>query len=308
MGDDQSDSRDFHGRRRVMRGRIIKGVGGFYYVHTAEGLYTCRAKGLFRLDHTKPLVGDYVEMDAHPGEDMVGSVSKIYDRKNQLERPNVANVDQALIIFALLDPVPNLVTLDKMILQYKAQGIPVLICFNKEDIADEETAARLRTVYSGSGCRIFVTSARENEGIDELGDSLFGMTTTVAGPSGVGKSSLINCLTGSDAQKTGDISEKLARGKHTTRHSEIIPVADDTYIIDTPGFGSFDLIDIKAEDLAGYYEEFGEAGACRFAPCSHTHEPDCAVKEAVSDGKISQQRYDNYCYIYNELERARRYS
>ena len=123
-----------------MRGRIIKGVGGFYYVHTDRGLYTCRAKGLFRLDHTKPLVGDYVEMDVVPGEDMVGNVSRIYDRKNQLERPNVANVDQALIIFALLDPVPNLVTLDKMILQYKAQGIPVLICFNKEDIAKEELA------------------------------------------------------------------------------------------------------------------------------------------------------------------------
>ena len=291
-----------------MRGRIIKGVGGFYYVHTDRGLYTCRAKGLFRLDHTKPLVGDYVEMDVVPGEDMVGNVSKIYDRKNLLVRPNVANVDQALIIFALLDPVPNLVTLDKMILQYKAQGIPVLICFNKEDIASEELAGRFVSEYSGCGCRIFITSAKDNEGIDELCDSLLGLTTTVAGPSGVGKSSLINCITKSDLQQTGDISEKLARGKHTTRHSEIIPIAEETYIIDTPGFGSFDLKDIKAEDLGGFYEEFEKAAPCRFAPCSHTHEPDCGVKDAVASGAISRGRYENYVYIYNELARVRRYS
>ena len=308
MGDDQSDSRDIYGGRRVMRGRIIKGVGGFYYVHTPDGVYTCRAKGLFRLDHTKPLVGDYVEMDVVPGEEMVGNVSKIYDRKNQLIRPNVANVDQALIIFALVDPVPNLVTLDKMILQYKAQGIPVLICFNKEDIASEELATKFTVQYRGSGCRIFVTSAKDNEGVDELTDSLLGLTTTVAGPSGVGKSSLINCITNSDIAQTGDISEKLARGKHTTRHSEIIPIAGNTYIIDTPGFGSFDLADIEAEDLCGYYEEFEGTGPCRFAPCSHTHEPDCAVKEAVSAGRISKGRYDNYVYIYNELRGARRYT
>ena len=242
MGDHEPDSRDLYGGRRVMQGRIIKGVGGFYYVHTAEGLYTCRAKGVFRHDGEKPLVGDYVEMEVVPGEDMTGSVSRILERKNCLIRPNVANVDQALIIFALTDPVPNFVTLDKMILQYKAQGIPVLICFNKEDIADDRLVDSITHAYSGCGCRIFVTSARAGEGIGELEAGLDNRTTTVAGPSGVGKSSIINCLVRSDQQEVGDISEKLARGKHTTRHSEIIPISDNTYIIDTPGFGSFDLL------------------------------------------------------------------
>ena len=152
-----------------------------------------------------------------------------------------------------------------------------------------------------------MTSARENEGIDDLLAALDGRTTVLAGPSGVGKSSIINCLTRSDLQKTGEISQKLARGKHTTRHSEIIPIKDNTYIIDTPGFGSFDLFDIRSEDLSGYYEEFKDHSACRFMPCSHTHEPGCGVKEAVEAGMISKRRYENYAYIYDELERTRRY-
>ena len=290
-----------------MKGRIIKGIGGFYYVHTDRGLYTCKAKGLFRLTGTKPLVGDLVDIDIIPGEEMTGNISKLHERTNELIRPNVANVDQALIIFALVDPVPNFVTLDKMILQYMAQDIPVLICFNKDDIADPASATDAVSDYKGSGCRVFVTSAKTGEGIDELKSALSGKTTTVAGPSGAGKSSIINRITGSGLQKTGEISEKLARGRHTTRHSEIIPIGVDSFIIDTPGFSSFDLFDIKAEDLSGYYEEFGVADACRFMPCSHTHEPGCGVKEAVQKRLISSRRYDDYVYIYNELAGSRRY-
>ena len=290
-----------------MKGRIIKGVGGFYYVHTGNGIYTCRAKGLFRHDKVKPLVGDLVEIDVIFDEEMTGSVTDIYDRKNVLIRPNVANVDQALIIFALTDPAPNFVTLDKMIIQYRTQSVPVIICFNKDDLADANMAERVICDYGMSGCDLLLTSAKENEGIDELAKRLTGRTTTVAGPSGVGKSSIINCLTKDDLQKTGEISEKLLRGKHTTRHSEIIPVADNTYIIDTPGFSSFDLFDIRPEDLSEHYEEFRNTAACRFMPCSHTHEPDCAVKAAVQSGAISTLRYDNYVYIYNELTNSRRY-
>lgn len=290
-----------------MQGRIIKGVGGFYYVHTDNGLYTCKAKGTFRLDKTKPLVGDIVEIDILPDEEMVGNVIKIYDRTNELIRPNVANADQALIIFALTDPEPNFVTLDKMILQYKKQDIPVLICFNKEDLDSKSLAEAVADDYRGCGCRRFITSAKESEGIDELLGALTGKTTVVAGPSGVGKSSIINCLTGDTVQKTGEISHKLLRGKHTTRHSEIIPIAENTYIIDTPGFGSFDLFDLRSEDLSGYYDEFLDLSACRFMPCSHTHEPGCSIKEAVRQKKISLLRYENYVYIYNELNGSRRY-
>ncbi len=307
MGDNESYRSDFHGTRVSMQGRIIKGIGGFYYVLTENGTYTCKAKGVFRHDNTRPLVGDLVDIDEVAGEEMVGNVSFIHDRKNALIRPNVANVDQALIIFALVDPVPNFVTLDKMILQYKAQGIPVLICFNKDDIADESFAEEAVRDYAKSGCRVFVTSAETGEGCDDVKRALAGMTTTVAGPSGAGKSSMINRITNMDLQKTGGISEKLARGKHTTRHSEIIPIGEDSYIIDTPGFSSFDLFDVKAEDLADLYDEFEGSDTCRFAPCSHTHEPDCAVKVAVNAGHISKRRYDNYVYIYNELNGSRRY-
>ncbi len=307
MGDDQPYGSKLYCGRGLMQGRIIKGVGGFYYVHTGEGIYTCKAKGLFRLDRMKPLVGDEVEMDVIPGEEMVGNITKIYDRRNVLIRPNVANVDQALIIFALTHPEPNFVTLDKMILQYKAQGLPVLICFNKEDLTDDAAVQAVSSDYASSGCSLFITSAKEREGTDELADALAGYTSAVAGPSGAGKSSIINCLLHEDKMLTGNISEKLARGKHTTRHSEIIPIASDTYIIDTPGFGSFDLYDIKAEDLSGYYEEFTDHTACRFMPCSHTHEPGCAVKAAMECGDIPRRRYDNYVYIYNEQSQARRY-
>ena len=290
-----------------MQGRIIKGIGGFYYVHTDNGLYTCRAKGVFRLDGTKPLVGDTVEMDVVEPDEMVGNITAIDERTNELIRPNVSNVDQALIIFALMDPAPNFVTLDKMILQYKAQGVPVLICFNKEDLADDIPVTRICEDYAGCGCTLFVTSAKDREGIDELDDALFGKTTVVAGPSGVGKSSIINCLAKQDLSKTGEISRKLSRGKHTTRHSEIIPIREDTYIIDTPGFGAFELFDIRPEDLSELYGEFEEHTACRFMPCSHTHEPGCDVKAAVEAGVISRRRYDNYVYIYNELAKLRRY-
>ena len=165
-----------------MHGRIIKGIGGFYYVHTDEGLFSCRAKGLFRHDGTKPLVGDYVDIDVIDRADMTGNVTSISDRTNELIRPNVANVDQALIIFALTSPEPNFVTLDKMILQYKAQDIPVLICFNKEDLFPKEEANEIIRDYSGCGCGLFVTSAETGEGIDELAGALSGKTTTVAGP------------------------------------------------------------------------------------------------------------------------------
>ncbi len=307
MGDHKSDCGDVYRRGPVMQGRIIKGIGGFYYVHTDNGLYTCRAKGAFRFDGTKPLVGDYVDIDVIPDEDMVGNITAIHERRNTLVRPNVSNVDQALIIFALASPPPNFVTLDKMILQYITQAVPVIVCLNKEDLDQEALAKSIVSDYKNCGCRLFVTSASRREGIEELKSSLEEMTTTVAGPSGVGKSSLINLLAGNDIMATGDISRKLERGKHTTRHSEIIPIKGDTYIIDTPGFSSFELFDIKAEELSDYYREFEKCPACRFVPCSHTHEPDCRVKEAVEYGLISRRRYENYVYIYNELTRSRRY-
>lgn len=289
-----------------MVGRIVKGIGGFYYVHVHnDGIYECKARGIFRKDKVKPLVGDYVELEVLDNDLKIGNIVSLNDRSNELIRPNVANVDQALIIFALTSPEPNFVTLDKMILQYRAQNIPVILCFNKEDIATDEYVEEVLSDYSGCGYRILLTSASKKLGIEELKNILKGKTTTVAGPSGVGKSSLVNCLTGNDCMKVGDISKKLERGKHTTRHSEIIPLDDNTYIIDTPGFGSFELVDISVYDLADYYEEFKVDSACKFMPCSHIHEPGCVIRNMVDERLISKRRYDNYVYIYENLDKRR---
>lgn len=290
-----------------MQGRIIKGVGGLYEVYTAEGIFSCKAKGIFRKNHIKPLVGDKVCIELLKDEENCGQINEILPRFEELIRPNVANVDQALIIFALKDPEPNYVTLDKMILQYKSQGLPVSICFNKDDLADDTAAIRVAQDYRDCGHEVFITSAKNMVGIEEVKAALTGKTTTVAGPSGVGKSSMINCLCKESVAQTGDISQKLLRGKHTTRHSEIIPIDDNTFIIDTPGFSSFDLFNIKAEEIGDYYNEFEPYNKCRFAPCSHTHEPGCGVKEAVEKGLVSNRRYENYVHIFKEVTNLRRY-
>lgn len=288
-----------------MQGRIIKGIAGFYYVYAADGkVYECKAKGIFRSNKQKPLVGDYVELNILSEQDLEGSITEILSRRNELIRPQVANVDQTLLIFALVSPMPNFLLLDKLLLQYMQQDVPIILCFNKEDLVTEQEMEEVRQIYASSGCEILFTSAAKEAGIDNLKELLKGKTTTVAGPSGVGKSSIINCLQNDVTVETGEISKKLLRGRHTTRHSEIIPIGDQTYIMDTPGFTSFDVYGITHEELSGYYEEFRPYTDCRFQPCSHTHEPDCAVKAAVEDGTISESRYHNYKQIYEELKNA----
>ncbi|MFT3985678.1 MAG: ribosome small subunit-dependent GTPase A [Lachnospiraceae bacterium] len=292
-----------------MRGRIIKGIAGFYYVFAepAGKLFECKAKGIFRKDRLKPLIGDQVEIEILDEQEQTGNITRLYPRRNALIRPQVANIDQAMLVFALIKPIPNFLMLDKLLLQYKRQEIPVLLCFNKEDLVSETEVFSACGVYKNSGCALLVTSVKNGEGIEELRTLLTGKTTSVAGPSGVGKSSLINCLQTDVKMETGSISKKADRGKHTTRHSEIIRISEDTYIMDTPGFSSFDVFGLECGEVADYYKEFADFRTCRFQPCSHTHEPDCGVKEAVAAGKINPSRYEGYVQIYKELKEQRRY-
>lgn len=290
-----------------MQGRIVKGIAGFYDVYVeGRGTYVCKAKGIFRKDNRKPLVGDYVTVESISEQDMEGSITGIMPRQNELIRPQVANVDQTLLIFALKSPLPNYLLLDKLILQYLQQNVPILLCFNKEDLVDEADVEKVRQMYAKSGCEVLFTSAVNGEGIDRVVSLLKGKTTSVAGPSGVGKSSLINCMQSNRQMETGEISAKLLRGRHTTRHSEIIPVGDETYIMDTPGFTSYDVTGMLQEQLQDYYEEFKPYTDCRFQPCSHIHEPDCSVKRAVEAGEIPEERYEHYMQIYRELEESNR--
>ena len=292
-----------------MQGKIIKGIAGFYYIYAEDGnIYECKAKGIFRKDNFKPLVGDNVEITVLNEEEKEGSVTSILPRRNSLIRPAVANVDQAFLIFAMENTKPNFLLLDRFLIMMEQQEIPVVICFNKKDVGEKEEMEKLYEIYTGCGYRVVLSSTYEGEGMDEIHEILKGKTTVVAGPSGVGKSSITNCMQGEVQMETGEISKKLKRGKHTTRHSQVIPVEKNTFLVDTPGFSSLYLTDMKEEELRDYFPEFVMyEPQCRFQGCMHIHEPGCAVKKALSEGKISQQRYDNYLALYEELKEKRRY-
>ena len=294
---------------RLIQGKIIKGIAGFYYVHTnANEIYECKAKGIFRKEKIKPLVGDDVEIDLLSEEMKTGNIIQILPRKNELIRPAVANIDQALVIFAAASPKPNFNLLDKFLIAMEYQQVETVICFNKKDLAELEELEELRNHYEKCGYRLLLTSAKQEQGYEELMKILENKTTAVAGPSGVGKSSLINMLQPDVEMETGSISEKIERGKHTTRHSQLIYIKENTYIMDTPGFSSLYVNEIEKDELKEYFREFTEyEGKCRFLGCSHIHEPGCCVKEALEQEKIHKIRYENYVSIYNELKDIKRY-
>lgn len=292
-----------------MQGKIVKGIAGFYYVNVVEsGIYECKAKGIFRKDKMKPLVGDDVEIEVLDENEKTGNLVRIFPRKNQLIRPASANVDQAMVIFAVRQPDPNYSLLDRFLIAMEQQNIPTVICFNKQDLGTESEMDKLKSIYAACGYRIITTSAEKGEGITELKHILEGKTTVVAGPSGVGKSSLTNLLQEEICMETGEISKKLKRGKHTTRHSQLLNIGENAYIMDTPGFSSLFVEGIEKEELRSYFPEIAEyEGMCRFLGCVHINEPDCAVKMAVKDGKISNIRYESYKNIFEELKDKKKY-
>ena len=292
-----------------MQGKIIKGIAGFYYIYAEDHeIYECKAKGIFRKDNQKPLVGDNVEIEVLDIQEKEGSVTAILPRRNSLIRPAVANVDQAFVIFAMENPKPNFMLLDRFLIMMEKQDIPAVVCFNKKDLADSSELEFLYETYTGCGYRVILSSTFQGDGLDEIRQVLKGKTTVVAGPSGVGKSSITNALQEKVKMETGEISKKLKRGKHTTRHSQVIPVGEDTYLMDTPGFSSLYLTDMEEQELKDYFPEFRKyEGQCRFQGCRHIHEPGCAVKEALENHKISSLRYEDYLGLYEELKEKRRF-
>ncbi len=295
-----------------LEGKIVKGIAGFYYVNclteTGEKLYECRAKGIFRKDKIKPLVGDNALIQVTSEEKGLGNIQRILPRKNRLIRPEVANIDQALIIFAMAEPQPNLNLLDRFLVMMEMQGIDTAICFNKLDIVTKEEEERLLATYEKCASEVLFVSSRENIGMDQICQLLEGRTSVLAGPSGVGKSSILNKIFPEAASQTGEVSEKIGRGKHTTRHSELFCVGEGTYLFDTPGFSSLRVPEIEKEELKNYFTEFAPyEGGCRFMGCTHTHEPDCKVKEALDQEQISPVRYENYVQMYEELKEWERH-
>ena len=271
-------------------------------------VYQCKAKGVFRNRGVKPLVGDDVEFSILDEKDQEGNIDAILPRKNELIRPAAANVDQAMVVFALSHPAPNFNLLDRFLVMMERQNMPVILCFNEADQEQGQDGWDFMGSYRKAGYQVLSISALEKDGVEEVRRLLAGKTTVLAGPSGVGKSTLTNALYPQAEMETGEISKKIQRGRHTTRHSELFWIGEDTYMMDTPGFSSLYVEDLEPEELKNYFPEFAPfEDQCRFLGCVHVGERECGVKEAVEAGKIAGSRYDNYLLMYQELKNKRRY-
>ena len=291
----------------MIEGRIIKGIGGFYYIETEKGLYECRARGIFRKNKITPLVGDFVKISVVDEDNKKGVVEEIQERKTELVRPPIANVNKALIVFAVKNPTPHLSLLDRFIVLAERENLEIVIILTKIDLDDDNTFEKIKNIYEPCGYKVIGVSNLENKNIDKVKEELKDNTVVFAGPSGVGKSSLLNQIDSNFQLKTGDVSDKIKRGKHTTRHAELFELKFGGMVADTPGFSSLTLDDIEDLDLKDYFIEFEDYDDCKFGSrCIHQNEPNCAVKEAVENGEIPKERYESYIQLLNEIRQGKR--
>jgi ribosome small subunit-dependent GTPase A len=281
-----------------MQGTIVKGIAGFYYIKTDEGIIECKARGKFRHNELTPMVGDIVEIEVKNGK---GVIDKIYPRSNQLIRPAVSNVTQALVVFALKNPEINEDLLNKFLINCEFNNLKVIVCFNKLDLASSEETNEIVDMIRSTGYEVLFIKAKEGYGIDQVKEKLKKNITVFCGPSGVGKSTILNTIAGRELMETGEISERLRRGKHTTRHSELIDVGEG-FVVDTPGFSSMDIDFISKQELENCFPEFQEyIGNCKFTGCAHHKEPNCAIKNAVENSEINVKRYEFYVKTLEEI-------
>ena len=291
----------------MIQGTIVKGIGGFYYVSSEAGMFECRARGKLRNENITPMIGDEVLLEPIDSSISLGSLEKILPRKNALTRPAVSNVDQAIIVFSAASPTPNIDLLDRFLVLVAEQSLSVVLCINKIDLDLQEQYKTIQQIYTKAGYPVVLTSTKKQIGIAELKSHLAHKISVFAGPSGVGKSTLLNSVQPSLQLITGAVSEKIKRGKHTTRHVELLPLDLGGYIVDTPGFTSLTLDHINHEELQQYFREFQSSiGTCKFTGCSHTHEPSCTIKQKVLSQEIDACRYNRYKNLYEEMVIQRR--
>lgn len=284
-----------------MKGTVIKNENGYFSVLGDDGaIYDCKVRGRLKKDRYSLLVGDHVEIESIG--DGKGTIESIIPRKNSLHRPYVANIDQVILTVAAHHPDINTFLLDELLVMIEDADIPVVLCINKWDLHDEGTNA-LKAIYEKIGYKVIMTSTITGEGVDALRELLQGKITAFAGPSGVGKSSLLNAVEPDFSFQTGEVSEKTRRGRHTTRHASLYPLGDDSFIMDTPGFSALDFSHISKTRLPSLFPEFEDnIDGCRFIPCSHTHEPVCGVKAALENGEIAPSRYENYVALLEDMK------
>ena len=292
----------------MIEGIITKGIGGFYYIDTNQGIYECRARGIFRKNKITPLVGDNVKISIVDEENKKGVLEEIKERETELVRPPISNVNKAIIVFAIKNPNPNLSLLDRFIVLAERECLDIVIVLTKADLATDEELENLKRLYEMSGYKVIPVSNNENLNIDKVREELKGNIVVFAGPSGVGKSTLLNHIDSKFQLQTGEVSDKIKRGKHTTRHAELLKLECGGMVADTPGFSSLTLDDIEETELKEYFIEFDEfSDECKFGGrCMHENEPSCGIKEAVKDNKISKERYESYLQLLNEKRQGKR--
>ncbi len=287
-----------------MEGKIIKGIGGFYYIKTSEGIIECKARGKFRHKDMKPMVGDNVTIKVEKGK---GVIEEIHERTSELIRPTVSNVTLAFVVFAIKSPDLNFDLLNRFLILCESNNIEAIVCLNKVDLVSEEEREEVKKKITDIGYEVLFINAKEGLGIEELRKRMEGNVTVLCGPSGAGKSTLINQLADKEHMETGMVSDKIGRGKHTTRHSELIEI-DNGYIVDTPGFSTLDVTFIEKEKLKYYFPDFDQYNdTCKFRGCVHYKEPGCSLKEAVEEGKINKHRYEFYIRTLEEIIEGGKY-
>lgn len=286
----------------MSEGRIIKGVGGLYFVEEKGAAYPCRARGLFRLKKLTPMVGDWAAFEPPKGEDAEGRIVDILPRRNALKRPAVANLDLNMIVIAAGQPQPDWLLVDRLLAQAVEAKLPAALCINKADQADAATIEAWRQQYRHLPA-VYVTSRLQPQSLAALKEALAGKTVCFCGQSGVGKSTLINALSSSGDMEIGDISMRTRRGRHTTRHAQLLPLEGGGYVVDTPGFSLLEMDLMEPAHLADCYPDFTPYGqGCRFIGCLHDREPDCAVKEAVKRGLVDSERYARYRLLLQDMK------